>query len=53
MQAYRNPQVAAKAVAVEVEARGYKFLPKAGDSVATALVTVKMSNKAGHRIPDG
>ncbi|OQX15257.1 MAG: hypothetical protein BWK76_13385 [Desulfobulbaceae bacterium A2] len=53
MQAYRNPKVAAKAVAVEVEARGYKFLPKAGDSVATALVTVKMSNKAGHRIPDG
>jgi len=53
MQAYRNPQVAAWAVAVEVDAKGYKFLPKAGDSVATALVTVKMSNKAGHRIPDG
>jgi Zn-finger protein len=53
MQAYRNPQIRAKAVAMEVDARGYKFLPAAGDSVATALVTVKMTSKAGHRIPDG
>lgn len=53
MPGYRDPDQAKKAVSVEVDARGYYFLPKAGDPVPTAVVTVKMINNAGHRIPDG
>ncbi len=53
MPAYRDPDMAKKAVDVKVEAKGYKFLLKAGDSIAMAVVTVKMTNNAGHRIPDG
>lgn len=53
MPGYRDPDQAKKAVNVEVDAMGYYFLPKAGDSIPTAKVTVKMINKAGHRIPDG
>ena len=53
MPAYRDPDVAKRAVDVEVTATGYKFLLKAGDSIPKALVTVKITNKAGHRIPDG
>lgn len=53
MPGYRDPDQAKKAVSVEVDARGYYFLPKAGDSVPTAVVTVQMINNAGHRIPDG
>ncbi len=53
MPAYRDADMSKRAVDVMVEARGYKFLPKAGDSVPTATVTVRITNKAGHRIPDG
>ncbi|MCL4457774.1 MAG: cytochrome c family protein [Nitrospirae bacterium] len=53
MPGYRDPDQAKKAVTVEVDSTGYYFLPKAGDSIPTAKVTVKMMNKAGHRIPDG
>jgi hypothetical protein len=53
MPAYRDRDMARRAVEVEVEARAYKFLPRAGDSVPTAVVTVKLTNRAGHRIPDG
>ena len=53
MPAYRDGKIAQKAVDVQIEAQGYKFLPKAGDSVPTAAVTVKLTSKAGHRIPDG
>lgn len=51
--AYRDPDMAKKAVDVEVSAKGYKFLLKAGDSIPMAVVTVKITNNAGHRIPDG
>ncbi len=53
MPGYRDPAVAKSAVTVDVDARGYYFLPKAGDSVPTAVVTVKTTSHAGHRIPDG
>lgn len=53
MPGYRDPDQAKKAVTVSVDATGYYFLPKPGDSQPTAKVTVKMLNNAGHRIPDG
>jgi len=53
MGSYRDPDLAKSAVRVEVDARGYYFLPKSGFSVPKAVVTVKMTNNAGHRIPDG
>ncbi|MBU1405965.1 MAG: cytochrome C, partial [Proteobacteria bacterium] len=53
MPGYRDPAVARSAVTVDVDARGYYFLVKAGDSVPTAALTVKMTSHAGHRIPDG
>lgn len=53
MPSYRDPGIAKSAVDVDVTARGYYFLPKAGDSIPTAVLTVKMTSTAGHRIPDG
>jgi hypothetical protein len=53
MPAYRDPEVAKRAVDVEVTATGHKFLLKPGDSIPKASVIVKITNKAGHRIPDG
>jgi hypothetical protein len=53
MPAYRAPALAKRAVDVEVDTHAYYFLPRAGYSVPTAYVTVKMTNRAGHRIPDG
>lgn len=53
MPAYRDPDAAKHAVNVDVEAKGYKFLLKAGDSIPMAVVTVKLTNNAGHRLPDG
>jgi hypothetical protein len=53
MFAYRDPDQAKSAVHVEVDARGYYFLPRAGYSVPNAVLTVKMTNNAGHRVPDG
>lgn len=53
MPAYRDPKIARSAVHVEIDAKGYKFLPKAGDSIPMAVVNIKLTSKAGHRIPDG
>jgi len=53
MPSYRDPDIAQGAVTMEVSILGYKFLPKAGDPRPTALVTVKLTSNAGHRIPDG
>ena len=53
MPAYRDPDVAKRAVDVEVTARGYGFLLRPGDLIPKAVVTVKITNTAGHRIPDG
>lgn len=53
MPGYRDAKIARGAVNVELDAKGYKFLPKVGDSVPTAVMTVKLTSQAGHRIPDG
>jgi hypothetical protein len=53
MPSYRDPDTAKGAVTVDVDARGYYFLPKAGDSIPTAVVAVTLASNAGHRIPDG
>ncbi len=53
MPAYRDPDMAKGAVTMEVSTLGYKFLPRAGDLRPTAVVTVNLTNNAGHRIPDG
>jgi hypothetical protein len=53
MPGYREPSVAKSAVEVEVDAKSYYFLPRAGYHVPTAYITVKLTNKAGHRMPDG
>jgi len=53
MPAYRDPDMVKMAVDVDVETKGYKFLPKPGELIPIAMVMVKMTNHAGHRIPDG
>ncbi len=53
MPAYRDPDMVKRAVDVEVTTRGYQFLMKPGDLLPVARVAVKITNKAGHRIPDG
>jgi hypothetical protein len=53
MPAYRDPDMVKRAVDVDVNAIGYKFLLKPGDSIPIAMVKVKITNNAGHRIPDG
>jgi hypothetical protein len=53
MPAYRDPDMIKMAVNVDVDAKGYKVLPRPGDLIPMAAVTVKIANKAGHRIPDG
>ncbi len=53
MPAYRDGRISKQAVDVDVTTRGYYFLPKAGDSIPTAVVNVKLTSHAGHRIPDG
>lgn len=53
MPAYRDPNVAKQAVDVDIKTMSYQFLPKAGDHVPTAVVTLAITNNAGHRIPDG
>lgn len=53
MPAYRDPDMRKMSVNVDVTAKGYKFLVKAGDSIPTAVVTVKVTNNTGHRVPDG
>ncbi|MEK6700363.1 MAG: multiheme c-type cytochrome ExtKL [Nitrospirota bacterium] len=53
MPSYRDPQIARHAVDVEVQAKGYQVLYKAGEHIPVAAVQVKMTSNAGHRIPDG
>jgi len=53
MPAYRDPQMARKAVTVEVQTKGYQVLYKAGEHIPTAAIQVRMTSNAGHRIPDG
>jgi hypothetical protein len=53
MPSYRDPEVAKHAVDVDVEAKGYQVLFKAGEHIPTAAIQVKMTSNAGHRIPDG
>ena len=53
MPGYRDPTIAKNAVNVEVSAKGYNVLFKAGEHIPTAAVQVKMTSNAGHRIPDG
>jgi nitrate/TMAO reductase-like tetraheme cytochrome c subunit len=53
MPAYRDPDMQKMAVDVNVDITPYKFLLKAGDHYPMAVTTVRITNKAGHRIPDG
>jgi hypothetical protein len=53
MSSYRDPDRAKNAVRVDVEAFGYYFHPKAFNWIPTAVVNVKLTSNAGHRIPDG
>lgn len=53
MPAYRNPETAKEAVTVNLETMSYYFHPKAFEWIPEAVVTVKMTSNAGHRIPDG
>jgi nitrate/TMAO reductase-like tetraheme cytochrome c subunit len=52
MQSYRSPEMAKIAVDLKVEAYGYQWRDIATTTPA-ALVTVELTNKAGHAIPDG
>lgn len=51
MPAYRDPDMLKMAMNVEVTAQGYKAYPE--NLIPLAVVTVKTTSKAGHRIPDG
>jgi len=53
MPAHGDKDMMKDGISVNVEASAYKFLLKAGDSIPKAVVKVSMTNKAGHRIPDG
>lgn len=53
MPGYRDPTIAKAAVDVHVDAKGYQALYKAGEHIPTAVVVVKLTSSAGHRIPDG
>jgi nitrate/TMAO reductase-like tetraheme cytochrome c subunit len=53
MPAYRDKRMAKKAVDYSVEVIPYSYLHKPGVYHNKARVVVKMTNKAGHRIPDG
>ena len=53
MVAYRDKRMVKKALDYSVEILPYSFLHKPGVYHNKARVVVKMTNKAGHRIPDG
>ena len=53
MPAYRDPGMLEMAVDVSVDIVPYKFLLRAADHRPMAVATVRITNKAGHRIPDG
>ena len=53
MFTYRDPEMSKKAVSVQVDTLPYYFQPKPFDWTPQTAVTVKMTNNAGHRLPDG
>ncbi len=53
MSAHGDKDMMKRGVSVDVDMSAYKFLLKAGDSIPKAVVKVSMTNKAGHRLPDG
>ncbi|MGQ9569513.1 MAG: multiheme c-type cytochrome (seleno)protein ExtKL [Thermodesulfovibrionales bacterium] len=54
MPAYRENEIARSAVDIHVDTVAYRFLLRVGASaVPTVILTVSMTNNAGHRIPDG
>jgi cytochrome c-type biogenesis protein CcmH/NrfF len=53
MPGYRDPAIAKSAVDVDVSAKAYQVLFKAGEHIPTAAVQVKLTSNAGHRVPDG
>lgn len=53
MPAHGDPDMMKAGISVSVDYNAYKFLLKPGDAIPMAVVTVKMTNKAGHRVPDG
>jgi nitrate/TMAO reductase-like tetraheme cytochrome c subunit len=53
MPAYRDADMRKMAFDVNVDIESYKFLLKAGDAYPMSVVTVRMTNHAGHRVPDG
>ncbi len=54
MPAYRENEMARYAVDVHVDTVAYRFLPRVGaSSVPMVLLRVNLTNKAGHRLPDG
>lgn len=53
MPAYSDADMRKMAFDVNVDIESYKFLLKAGDAYPMSVVTVRMTNHAGHRVPDG
>lgn len=52
IQSYRDPAMAKMAVDVDVEAKAFQWRDGAV-TTPIAEVTVALTNKAGHAIPDG
>ena len=53
MASYRDSDRALNAVRVDVETLSYYFHPKPFEWVPQSVVTVRLTNNAGHRVPDG
>ena len=53
MPAYRDTEMRAEAVDVKIDILGYKFLPDRENVIPMAVMTLRITSKAGHRIPDG
>lgn len=52
IQSYRSPEMAKMALDVDVEAKAFQWRDVSTMTPA-AQVTVALTNKAGHAIPDG
>jgi hypothetical protein len=50
---FRDPAMEKAALDVSFEAKGYNFLYQVGDAIPLAKVALRITNKAGHRLPDG
>ncbi|HWR59319.1 MAG TPA: multiheme c-type cytochrome ExtKL, partial [Thermodesulfovibrionales bacterium] len=46
-------ELLAKSIILEVDTLGYEWLRKAATYVPKIVVSTKITNKAGHRVPDG